>query len=61
MSKRAIVTEADMRRAIKAANECGLRVSECIMTPAEIRLVFDAVENDSETSDTPKPKEWPRC
>ena len=54
MSKRAIVTEADIRRAIKAASECGLRVSECVMTPAEIRLVFDAVENDPETSDTPK-------
>ena len=60
MAKRATVTEADMRRAIKAATECGLQVQECVMKPSEIRLVFSNVEEKAKTDDNPKPKEWPR-
>jgi hypothetical protein len=60
MAKRATVTEADMRRAIKAATECGLQVQECVMKPTEIRLVFSNVEEKPRSNDNPKPKEWPR-
>lgn len=60
MTKRATVTEADMRRAIKAATDCGLRVQECVMKPTEIRLVFINVEENPKKGDSPKPKEWPR-
>lgn len=60
MAKRATVTEADMRRAIKAAAECGLQVQECVMKPSEIRLVFSNVEENPKLDDNPKLKEWPR-
>ena len=60
MAKRATVTEADMRRAIKAATECGLQVHECVMKPTEVRLVFTNVEEKPNPHDTPQPKEWPR-
>jgi hypothetical protein len=46
MAKRATVTEADMRRAIKAATECGLQVDECVMKPSEIRPVFSNSEEN---------------
>jgi len=60
MARRATVTEADMRRAIKAATECGLQVQECVMKPSEIRLVFVNVEENPKPDNNPKPKEWPR-
>ena len=60
MAKRATVTEAEMRRAIKAATECGLAIQECIMTPQEVRLVFNRFDKPEESDDIPKPKEWPR-
>ena len=65
MTRRATVTEADMRRAIKAATECGLTVRECIMKPTEIRLVFaspgQGVDSGRESANNqaPRPKEWP--
>ncbi len=59
MGKRATVTEADLRRAIKAAKECGLTVRECIMSPAEVRLVFGGVDEESKKGEHPVPKEWP--
>jgi hypothetical protein len=60
MARRATVTEADPRRAIKAAKDCGLVIHECIMTPAEVRLIFTAVDVPKENDDTPRPKEWAR-
>ena len=41
------VTEADMRRAIKVATECGLNVRECVMNPTEVRLVFSNAESSA--------------
>lgn len=58
MSRQATVTEADMKRAIKAATACGLTVQECVMTPAEIRLIFIKVDEEIDSDDNPKPKEW---
>ena len=60
MPKRATVTEADMRRAIKAATECGLRVRECVMTPNEVRLVFIHLEEKPTAGNNPEPTPWPR-
>jgi hypothetical protein len=59
MAKRATVTEADMRRAIKAATECGLQVDECVMKPSEIRLVFSNNTGQELSQDDPKLKKWP--
>ena len=60
MSKRATVTEADMRRAIRAATESGLEVRECIMNQTEIRFLFGPVEENKKSGDNPAPKPWSR-
>lgn len=60
VARRATVTEADMRRAIKVATECGLNVRECVMNPTEVRLVFSNAEEKLEPANNLKPKEWPR-
>lgn len=59
MAKRAAVTEADLRRAIKAVQGEGLTVRECIMKPSEIRLVFVAADEEVEAEQGLEPKEWP--
>lgn len=59
MAKRAAVTEADMRRAIKAAQGEGLTVSECIMSPSEVRLIFSGVDEEAKTDPRSGPKPWP--
>ncbi|WP_150523993.1 hypothetical protein [Roseibium sediminis] len=59
MAKRAAVTEADMRRAIKAAKGEGLTVRECIMSPSEVRLVFTRIDSGPETNTGLGPKQWP--
>jgi hypothetical protein len=58
VSKRATVTEADMRRAIKAATESGLEVRECVMNPTEIRLLFGPIDENKKSDDNPAPKPW---
>lgn len=58
MSKRAAVTEAEIKRAMSAAARCGLQVAECIMTPTEVRLVFSKVDDSDEDVDRKSPKSW---
>lgn len=58
MSRLATVTEADMKRAIKAATDCGLTVYECVMTPVEVRLIFTKVDEKPKSDNNPKPTEW---
>jgi len=59
MSKRASVTEADMKRAIRAASECGLTVSEVIMTADSVRLKIGKVDETPRPTDTNGPLDWP--
>lgn len=59
MSKRANVTEADMKRAIRAASECGLTVSEVIMTAGSVRLKIGKVDETRRPTDTNCPLDWP--
>lgn len=59
MAKRAAVTEADMRRAIKAAQSEGLQVRECIMSPSEVRLIFTGIDDPIQSEGELKPKQWP--
>jgi len=49
-----------MKRAIKAATDCGLTIRECVMTPVEVRLIFIKVDEKPESDDNPnpKPKAW---
>lgn len=62
MSKKAAVTEADMRRAFSAATRSGLTVHECIMTADNVRLVFSKVDEQQlvkqDVLDTRVPEEW---
>ena len=59
MTVKATATEAGLRRAMKAAQECGLTVHECVMTPGKVRLIFSAVDQDAEKADHPKLEPWP--
>jgi hypothetical protein len=59
MVKKATVTEADMRRAIKAARGSGLVITECIMSPQEVRLIFDTVDAPQTMDNNGKPEAWP--
>jgi len=59
MSKRVSVTEADMKRAIRAASECGLTVSEVIMTADSVRLKIGKVDEQHQPVDTAGPLAWP--
>ena len=59
--KKHAITKAQIERAMKAANECGQPVRQIVMTPDEVRFIFDEGVDDEDSpiqSDTPKP--WPR-
>lgn len=58
MTKRATVTQADMRRALSAAKESGLTVRECIMRPHEVRIIFTDLDNPEQINDNPQLKQW---
>ncbi|WP_208348747.1 hypothetical protein [Pseudaestuariivita rosea] len=60
MAKTASVTEADMKRVVKVAQDQGLRVQRCIMTPKRVEWIFSDVDGTLDADDSPKPKEWPR-
>lgn len=60
MAKRASVTQAEIRRALQAAKECGYDPQECIMTHDSVRIVFTPLDAPPKSDDTPKPREWPR-
>ncbi|PKR55076.1 hypothetical protein [Thalassospira marina] len=60
MTKRAGITQSEMKRAIKAATECGLEISEVIMTADSVRLIFGEIDEPPKPDNTAAPKEWPR-
>jgi hypothetical protein len=59
MSKRVTVTEADMRRALRASIKSGLTVHECVMTDSEVRIIYASDgDQDPKLVKEHKPKEW---
>ena len=55
------ITKAQIERAMKAATECGQTLRQIVMTPDEVRLIFDEGVDDEDSpiqADAPKP--WPR-
>ena len=60
-NRRATVTEAEYRRALKAAVQCGLTVREVEVTPSKVRLIFSDSATTPDSEGGPGiPKEWPR-
>ncbi|WP_299376526.1 hypothetical protein [uncultured Kiloniella sp.] len=59
MSKRVTVTEADMRRALRASIKSGLTVNECVMTSSEVRIIYASDgEQEVKLVKEAKPKDW---
>ena len=59
--KKHAITKAQIERAMKAANECGQTLRQIVMTPDEVRLIFDEGVDDEDApiqADAPMP--WPR-
>lgn len=60
MARKATVTQADMGRAIRAAQDAGLTIRECEMTAEKVRLIFvDDQEPADRPAADPKLKQWP--
>ncbi len=59
MTKRATVTETEIKRVLKAASEYGLTVSEVIMTADCIRLKLGSVDESGKPVETKAPLSWP--
>jgi len=59
--KKHAITKAQIERAMKAANECGQPVRQIVMTPDEVRFIFDeGVDGDDSPIQAGAPKQWPR-
>ena len=59
MSKRVTVTETELKRALKAAIDRGLTVSEIIMTADCVRLKIGSVDEPELQEETSGPLAWP--
>lgn len=60
MARKATVTQADMGRAIRAAQDAGLTIRECEMTAEKVRLIFeDGPASVEKPVANPKLKQWP--
>ncbi|PXX30896.1 hypothetical protein C7967_106156 [Thalassospira sp. 11-3] len=59
MSRRATVTETELKRALKAATERGLSVSEIIMTADCVRLKIGSVDENEKPVEDKAPLAWP--
>lgn len=59
MTRRARVTETDLKRALKAAKERGLTVSEIIMTADCVRLKIGSVDENEKPVEDKAPLSWP--
>ena len=59
--KKHAITKAQIERAMKAATECGQTLRQIVMTPDEVRLIFDeGVDDDDLPIQSDTPKQWPR-
>lgn len=58
MTRKATVTEAEVKRVIQAATKCGLNVCEIIVTAEGVRLIYDNVDRTVANDNVKKPKKW---
>jgi hypothetical protein len=60
MTRRATVTETELKRALKAATERGLTVSEIIVTAEGVRLKLGSVDEKQKPVEDKAPLAWPK-
>jgi hypothetical protein len=60
MTRRATVTETELKRALKAATERGLTVSEIIVTAEGVRLKLGSVDEKQMPVEDKAPLAWPK-
>lgn len=53
-------TQADLKRAIRAAEGCGKTVREILITREGARLIFADVDREETPPETGGPKPWPK-
>jgi len=59
--KKHAITKAQIERAMKAANDCGQTLRQIVMTPDEVRFIFDEGVDDGDSPiQSDAPKQWPR-
>lgn len=59
MSRRATVTETELKRALKVATSCGLIISELEMTTDKVRIKFGTIDEPELQDETVGPLAWP--
>ena len=58
MTKQSTITEAGVRRAIKAAVEGGLTIHQCVIKKDEVRLIFTPIDDVKEIPNNPLMDKW---
>nr|WP_319513721.1 hypothetical protein [uncultured Cohaesibacter sp.] len=61
MPNTATVTTAEMKRAIKAAEECGLTICEAIVSKRQVRLLFQPLDEAKPKANNQAPLAWPEA
>lgn len=59
MTRRATVTETELKRALKVATSCGLIISELEMTTDKVRIKFGTIDEPELQAETTGPLSWP--
>lgn len=59
MTRRATVTETELKRALKVATSCGLIISELEMTTDKVRIKFGPIDEPELQAETTGPLAWP--
>lgn len=59
MTRRATVTETELKRALKVATSCGLIISELEMTTDKVRIKFGTIDEPELQAETVGPLAWP--
>lgn len=59
MTDRAVVRLADIKRAIRAAQDGGFTIKEILIQSDGVRLILSGHEKDASQYDDPRLEDWP--
>lgn len=59
MAHSAVVTEAKVERVVRALLKRGLTISECVITPTEVRLIFGETRDGTQKIEDDGLDPWP--